>query len=312
MASRGSIGPVGAMVLAVWLGGAAVAQAQQAQLGQEPQEPQEPQGLAEPGAEPTETPGVAGSPLGAPALPLAWAERPLTLTGQTIRADGAFALTRAAVVRTDTSTGFPVPGHETYLALHLGAGYGITDDIEVGAEVLPLLLSPSVVYDDPSLYALFRFVSGFADLGATVGVRFPVEGVLTFLPGIPVRLHLSPSVRLDTGALLEIAIADRVDADNVPILTPRVPVELSVSATPQIFLGAGTGWLFPDVTEHMRPLQSLSVFAGYTVPTDAGPLADLRVRFGFPQLLHYSPGEGDVVVADVWELVLQANVYFNH
>lgn len=296
-----------------WLGGllvllvltslwaARVAAAQEPEQVQEPQEPQE-----------LEPEPAASGPLGAPALPVAWAERPLTLTGATIRADGDFRITRLPVVRRDPEDPLRlVPGFETVVALGLGAGYGITEDLEVGAQVVPLRLSPDVEYRDPSIYGMFRFVSGFADVAARLSVHIPFQDNPLFEPGLPIRLHLDPKVRLDTGLFLPIAIADRRDDDNVPILSLRIPVELSVSVVPEIFLGGGTALFLRDLEQNAVPVQSLGIFVGHTVPAAAGPLADLLLRFDFPMLVDYG-AEDDVVETGFWRLTFQAHVHFNH
>lgn len=305
MASRRSIGWAGTLVLAVLLAGSGSARAQELEPEPQPAAPESEAPAEQEAAEPT-----GEGPLGAPALPLAWAERPLTLTAQTIRADGRFGMRRYVIRGFDPVTGAVTRSSDVAVELALGAGYGIIDDIEVGAEVLPLRLSPRFEYYEPSLYGLFRFVSGTVDVGALLRITFPVEGRFMLDAGVPVLVHLGSVARLDTGAFFDLTVPRHGDRAIFSIL---VPADLAFNVTPEIFLGIGTALLFPDLEEDGEPVQSLDVFAGYTVPAAQGPLADIRVRFQFPGFVYYGAGEGqDTIVTEEWELVVRANVYFNH
>ncbi|MBW1880341.1 MAG: hypothetical protein JRJ84_18425 [Deltaproteobacteria bacterium] len=134
-------------------------------------------------------PGLAGMgiELGAASmgLPLPFSERPLTLTEGTIRGDAAFTIAHFSV---------SVPGvgtlSETAVGLALGGGYGITDDLEVGASVIPLTLSPDVTYGDPSIYGIYRFLADTAEIGGSLALTVPIDGDFTATPGLPVLLHL--------------------------------------------------------------------------------------------------------------------------
>lgn len=251
--------------------------------------------------------------VGAADLPLAWAQRPLTLTEHTLRGDLRFGMRRFRIFRFDPMTGLTTTTHDVAVGLALGAGFGITDDLEVGAEALPFELSPSFEYRRPSVYGLFRFVSGPVDVGGLLRVVMPVEGDLTLYGGIPVLMHLSSAVRLDTGLFVDLTFADRADETDSPHLSFVLPIELAINATPEVFFGVGTTVFLADVTEDLGSGQQAGVFVGYTVPAAAdAPLADLRIRFQFPTLVDYDPAEGeDALDTDVWELVFQANVYFD-
>jgi hypothetical protein len=126
------------------------------------------------------------------------------------------------------------------VTLTLGAGFGITDDFEVGALVIPLLLSPEVDFGNPQIYAMYRFVPGEVEVGARVDFSIPVQdgSDATLRVGVPVRFHLAPATAvLDTGGFLVIQFADP-DA----VLGLSIPANFTFNITPNIFAQLNTGF----------------------------------------------------------------------
>jgi hypothetical protein len=86
-------------------------------------------------------------------LPTSLQARPLTLPGGVLRYDAGVDVLRVIQARSATAVG-----------IHLGLGYGITDDLEVGGVLLPLQAfigstgSGEVGFGDMSLYGQYRFV----------------------------------------------------------------------------------------------------------------------------------------------------------
>ncbi|MBW2258544.1 MAG: hypothetical protein JRI25_28690 [Deltaproteobacteria bacterium] len=246
-------------------------------------------------------PGLAGMgiELGAASmgLPLPYSERPLTLTEGTIRGDAAFTIMRFSV---------SVPGvgtlSETAVGLALGGGYGIMDDLEVGASVIPLTLSPDVTYGDPTIYGIYRFLADTAEIGGSLALTVPIDGDFVATPGLPVLLHLGDTMRLDTGVFLPFQFADRF------IASLNLPATFSYNVTPNLFVGGASGILIPDFNFDFLTLP-LSVHGGYTLEGQGGgPLADFALSFGFPALLMPASG-GDVLITELWVLSIGGSVY---
>ena len=229
-------------------------------------------------------------------LPLPFARRPLTLTARTLRADVNFGVSQLSVsILGATAT-------STVVGLSLGAGFGITDDLEVGATLVPLTLSPEFRYNAPSIYGAYRFVRGDIDVGARLDVVFPVNGDFGLSAGVPVLFHLGEGARLDTGAFLDLSFGDTLGKGL------RIPIAFTANLNPNLFLGARTGILLPNFDAFAMPL---GVYVGYTLANGAGnsPLADITASFDFPLFL--GTGRNDTIFADYWVIGLNGRIFFN-
>ena len=235
-------------------------------------------------------------------LPLPWAQRPLTLTLGTLRIDGAFSIERFPDLF--DAREMEVIEVDPRVLLSVGAAYGIHEDFEVGATVLPVLLSPVVRYDDPEVYAIFRFLRGQAELGAMLRVIFPVRRDARIDPGMRLLLHIGEIARLDVGLFVRIAVRPRED-DVVSLL---VPVAFALNVTDSLYFGVESGLVLSGFEDAAIPT---GFFAGYTIPASAGgPLVDIEARFGWPEL--FTPGQaGDDVRTYHWQTGLAARVYID-
>lgn len=229
-------------------------------------------------------------------LPLPFARRPLTLTARTLRADADFSVSQVSV------SFLGATASSTVVGLRLGAGFGITDDLEVGATLIPLTLSPEFNYNAPSIYGAYRFVRGDIDVGARLDLVFPVNGDFGLRAGVPVLFHLGEGARLDTGAFIELSFGDTLGK------ALSIPVAFTANLNPNLFLGARTGLLLPNFDSLGMPL---GVYAGYTIANGAGasPLADITASFDFP--LFFATGRNDAIFADYWVAGLNGRIFFN-
>ncbi len=102
--------------------------------------------------------------------------------------------------------------------LGLGLAYGATDDIEVGGLVLPLRLNDPTV-DDLEFYGRFRFLSGDFEIGAQVTLQIPAVTEFGLGVGLPMLVHATPRMRIDTGFEIEILFwhPDTVASLDVPL-----------------------------------------------------------------------------------------------
>jgi hypothetical protein len=245
-----------------------------------------PSALAEPsGAEPVKE-GVAEG-----RLPVAEAERPITLP--------RFVL--------NPELDFDVPHlGANFVNLSLGASFGITDDFTVRAQVLPLQLAGpagsgfhygqatglvGIDNPGPGIGATYRFVRGFVEVGGSLDANIitvqSVTGVV-ITPGIPVRIHATKQLRIDTGAYLPITRStDGVLAANSVGLS--IPASVLYDITEPIHVGLGTGFQIVDFSQPGGTVAiPLGIFAGYAIAGKDGPIVDIDPFFTFPAL--FTPG----------------------
>jgi hypothetical protein len=246
---------------------------------------------------------VAGAALllGAPAraderLPLPLARRPLTLTRSTLRVDGAFNINRVSVTVTSPLLG-SVTASSTAVSLNAGAGFGITDDLEAGATVLPLQLSPDFAFGNPTAYGRFRFLRGSFELGGELSVVLPVQGSFGLTVGLPMLIHVGEVGRIDTGVALGLVFSDPLGKNLL------VPIGYAHNVTPNVFLGARTGLGVPNFKFDALTIP-LGVFGGYTLASGAGnsPALDAFLGFDFPGFL--TPGGASAVNTNVFTIGL--------
>jgi len=244
-------------------------------------------------------------------LPVAQAQRPLTLPRLVLAPELDFDATRIGALTTSgVASQVSVFANGT-----IGAAFGIADDLTARITVLPLqLLGPSgtsIHYgqttgldgvDTPGFAfgATYRLSRGPVEVGLaydmSIITAIGVSG-LTATPGIPLRVHLGKSGRFDTGAY--VPIVDTVSSASGLSTTTlsvglNVPVSLLFDVSEQVHLGMGSGVGFvfnpPLGTSLGQTLQiPLGFFAGFVVAQGKdGPLLDLDPFFTWPVL--FTPG----------------------
>ncbi|MEM9192066.1 MAG: hypothetical protein AAGF12_23035 [Myxococcota bacterium] len=250
-------------------------------------------------AQTMETPAPDGG-----GLPLAQAERPLTLTEGTLRGDLDVGILRLCV------EGLGANVCDTAARIDAGAGYGITDDLEVGVQVFGLQLAPDAEYNNaPILYGRFRFLDGPVEVGAEASVAFrdfDPFGV-AIGAGVPVFVHLGDQFAIRTGAGLTILAGDNIDT----AVGLNIPVEFVASITPNIFASLRSGLTIGDLGDAGDTVAiPLALRAGYTIADGDAPLVDIYGQFGWPAL--YASGfENDKVLEDIWQVNIGAAVYLD-
>jgi hypothetical protein len=192
----------------------------------------------------------------------------------------------------------------TLSTLTAHATYGVTDGLEVGAVVLPLLLTPVFGYSGPAVFGTYRFLRGNTELGVSAAVNLPIDAPFGVTVGTPLWLRFLPHVLLQTGAFL-----DGFDAGDIG-LGLRVPFSALFQLTSSLWAGVDTGFSFqftgPGPGETLTI--PVGVEAGYAIPGSTGkPIADVLAGFGFPDFL--TPGAPDVVNTSFWAILVAGRVY---
>lgn len=259
--------------------------------------------------EPAAPSGSPGAPRGEAVederLPVAEAERPMTLPKMILGAELDFDVPHISF------GGFGKP--TTYANLSLGGSFGVTDDLTVRAQVLPLQLTGpagtgfhygqdsayfgGIDNPGPGIGATYRFAkSETYEVGVSLDVNLITVQTVTgavITPGIPVRLHFQKKVRIDTGAFLTFTRATE-SVPGGPSLSANgtglsIPVSALYDITEPIHVGVATGFGIADLSDiGNNTYIPLGIFAGYAVKGAHGPVLDIDPFFTFPTLL--TPG----------------------
>lgn len=157
------------------------------------------------------------------------------------------------------------------LAVGVGAAYGVVDTFELGGLVVPLQLSPDVDLGGLEVYGRFSLVRGEVDVAAQITLQLPTDDDFAMGLGAPMVFSLSRSVRLHSGAELEIVF----DPDSISL---DVPAALYFDVTPAFFLGPRSGLYFDDFDE-------LIINLGAQVGGDISRRLTLSGSFNWPRFL---------------------------
>ncbi len=221
--------------------------------------------------------------------------RPLTLPLGVLRGDLAFSYQH---------------GDPALWGSALSAGYGVTDDFELDATFLPLLLAPVFEYGNPTVSGTYRFIRGGAlEVGGFLGLTLythntRVSGALTVTPGLPLLVRFGDSARLDSGVFVPVTFG----ADRGTILGAFAPVRLTFQANDPLYLGLGTGLGVGDFSHFGDTIYApLNAFVGYAIAPGCSPLFDLRATLGFPDL--YASGDRGGIETNDWQAILSGSIY---
>ncbi len=246
-----------------------------------------------------------------PVLPVAFAERPLTLPQGVVSADGGLMIERFP--------GLFGGSADTATFMELRAALGITDAIEVGVSPLIMVLEPDAEVSAVALQFAAHGASGPVQFGfageAFIGVNDNDLRILTF--GVPLRIQAG-KLRLDTGFNMSVlfGIGDELALFNgrpqlyrVPLNDSGIPFSLTASLAPWAYLGISTGFYggeFDALGDDAWAIP-LGFHVGGTVGQEDVALADLSAAFELPNF--YSGLRGETFT-EHWQLRFVANVYF--
>jgi hypothetical protein len=262
-------------------------------------------------------------------LPVSLQKRPLSLPRRMVRVDTALDVFSWELSLVGTST------RVDEIGFHFGGGYGVTDDFEVGALLVPLQVTAAdgdrdVWFGDMVLYGMHRLTRGAVELGARVELSLPTNTgwdppdrpvVLTL--GLPVLVRLGEIARLDTGVQLALVLRPEFESalSGFPVYPPSsyplptrsasgVPVVLTVNLDEHVYMGLRTGLSIYDLQDPSETIvMPLGFHFGGTVAPSGKPLADLTMRFEWPYFL--TPAWHETVSTDVWQVTFAASFYID-
>ncbi len=223
----------------------------------------------------------SAQPRGAERLPLSLRMRPLTLPAGTVALDGALSLHHETVADATLTA-----------ALALGGAWAPTDDVELSATVLPIVLSPQVSFgiDTPGGFASeaavgirWRLVRAVVQAGFGLRATFHsgIDNVYGIEAAVPLQYSFSRGrIDLDVGA--RIGLAARVYS------TFRVRPRLLLQIAPQFSVAASLGLVFDDLGDDVRLPAALA--GTYTLSTTRGaPAVDVSISLEFDRLILLAP-----------------------
>lgn len=181
------------------------------------------------------------------------------------------------------------PGEgDVALSVGLGGAYGVVEDFEVGGMILPLMIAPDADLGGMEVYGRFSLVRGDLNVAAQITLQLPTDADFAMGLGAPMELRLSPSLRLQTGAELEIVF-------DPAIISLDIPAALNFDVTPGFFMGPRSGLYFDDFSE-------LTINLGAQVGGDVGRGLTLTGSFNWPRFV--DTRGTDALNVDWFEVIL--------
>ncbi len=203
-----------------------------------------------------QTPGIEADGT----LPVRHAARPLTLIDGLFRLD--FVAGGGLIDRTDAA-----------VQLVAGAGYGVSDNFEVGIVLIDAIVSPNrdSGLQEPGGYLRYRFVDGSLQAAAEVFGQAPTDGRLAFAAAAPTLVSVADRLRFDLRPQIEAAQRDEW------VVSWRAEGALSVQIADQLRAYAG-GVVRDGVAGPVRPLLQLTGGLAFTFVDGPQPIGDLELR----------------------------------
>jgi hypothetical protein len=229
-----------------------------------------------------------------------YAQRPLTLAKGRMRVDlgpSDFGYMDSGMLNSGRGLRIDVPEQgDALVGLGMGVALGVVDKLEAGLLLLPFRLSPDFDFADIEAYGRYAFLEGRYEVAAQLTLNIPTDTEFGFGLGLPTLFEIGDSVRVDTGAELEILFFDDTQV-NID-----VPAAFSVVIAEIAFIGARTGLFVQDFDEWDV---NLGVQGGVTLMKRF----DLTASFNWPYLL--TTRGDDVLNLDVFRLIFGGTLYFD-
>ncbi len=265
-------------------------------------------------------------------FPVAFYDRPLTIADSMIRVDGELILSHDLPLAEGS---LPGPGEHVFSGLPLGAAFGVTDDVEVGVSgyrmsghrarqypalggttqgLLPFVFNPDFDFGDARIYGRARVVRDPSfELALEASFAIPIDSWFALHAGVPFRARLAPRFLIDASLelLLEFGrpVPDPIGVDDEETaISMLVPVRGVLQLVPELWIAGQSGFDFYDFDIDLFVLP-LSGEVGWTIARGDAPIVDLVLGVHFPFFL--APGsDGDKLPAQLWQITLGANGYF--
>lgn len=251
-------------------------------------------------------------------------QRPMTLPAGALRVDAYFAIEH-----------YGYAGEDDQFLFDAGAAFGVLDELEVGAHVLPLQFAPDFEFRNIVLWGLYGLIAGDFALGVELELALPgqqddLRFGLAF--GAPMIIRVAQMLRIDTGLFLGLAVGESYDETTFmeesevvvglfrfresPLATRNhvgIPIILDVNVVPQIFLGVSTGVWIGDLGDAADQLYiPLGFHGGYTFAASGEPVGDFTFELVWGDFLFPGArGEQDKIDAKTFTVMFGAEIYLH-
>jgi hypothetical protein len=233
----------------------------------------------------------AVAPPSGPRQTVRYASRPLTLPKRTM---GLAAGTGVGSGR----------GEDPQFGIKSAVSFGVSDDMEIGAVALDLLLSPAVIYDRPTFYGLARLrrsanyeVAMKSEIMAGVQQR----SAWGLFVGMQALIRSGKIFRMDVGGYMDFIFGDP------RVVNLRIPLEFHFQIRDQAFASAYSAFVLPEFDSSSLQIP-LGFGLGYTFESNAHPFCDLRALFEWSRLVDL--GQDENVDPESFTLSLVARFFF--
>jgi hypothetical protein len=191
-------------------------------------------------------------------MPVRAVDRPVTLLEDHFGLEPDLYVTRA--------------GETAVVGIFLGAGYGVSNDMEVGLNLIRLTLSedPSSGIDAPSGYITYRLLDSQLELAVKGEVEVPVNDAIDFAASVPMRLHVGSllAVNLEPGVFGAIASPAQYGV--------RVPAEVRIQTTDHLTIDALAKFSVPNLRTSSAALLQFGGRIAYTLERHKAAFGELR------------------------------------
>lgn len=151
-----------------------------------------------------------------------------------------------------------------------GVSYGVGSDVEVGL-VWPIQIAPEGDLRDPRAHVTFQFHEGELEAGVFGVLQVGLWGETAITTGVPLYWHISPDMRLDTGAYVRLGFSD---ASRVGLI---LPAQLPIQISPEFFMGPEVIFSIGQLGTGQAGLD-MGGFFGYTLEASEASIVDLYAR----------------------------------
>ena len=266
---------------------------------------------------------------------LRYANRDLTLPRGMIRGTFDTVVGR----RVEQAQGLPEPFGPvgTISTMNFGVAISVAEDFEIGFSryrmgsfpsiniypgfgfggegLITFSMSPEVKFGDIPLYGRFQVLDrDNVKMAIDAVFRIPSRTTFGFLAGVPLRFIIAERFTFDTA--VEMVVDENPQGPSVWSL--NIPLKFVANATDRLFVEAGSGMTFFDLSQTIRTVTSglvqgpfyfipLGARIGYTVEAKA-TMMDIFASFRFPTLYGFTT-RTSALNAETWQLTIGFNVH---